>query len=108
MLARVLLADPELAILDEATAEAGSAHAEQLDQAVLAVLAGRTGLVIAHRLSQAALCDRIGVREHGRIVETGAPDELVAAGGVYARLWAAWREGQSLGSAKERARSGNG
>ena len=93
-LARVLLADPELAVLDEATAEAGSADAQQLDRAVLAVLAGRAGLVIAHRLSQAASCDRIVVMEHGRIIESGTQDELVSAGGVYAGLWAAWVSGR--------------
>ena len=58
-LARMVLADPDLAILDEATAEAGSSHANILDQAADAALTGRTGLVIAHRLSQAAACDRI-------------------------------------------------
>lgn len=90
-LARLLLAGPDLAILDEATAEAGSAHAGQLDRASEAVLAGRTGLVIAHRLSQAADCDRIVVMEAGRIVEAGTHDELLADGGTYAQLWAAWR-----------------
>jgi ATP-binding cassette subfamily C protein len=93
-LARLLLADPELAILDEATAEAGSAHAEQLDRASQAVLAGRTGIVIAHRLSQAATCDRIVVMDGGRIIEKGTHSELAAAGGVYAGLWSAWQAGQ--------------
>ncbi|MGO1183934.1 MAG: ABC transporter ATP-binding protein [Micrococcaceae bacterium] len=96
-LARLVLADPELAILDEATAEAGSTDSGLLDRAAQAALAGRTGFVIAHRLSQAAVCDRIVVMDRGRIIETGAQDELVAADGVYAGLWAAWREGQSLG-----------
>lgn len=95
-LTRLLLTDPQLAILDEATAEAGSTHAEQLDRAAEAVLTGRTALVVAHRLSQAAACDQIVVMEHGRVTETGTHAELVAAGGVYAKLWTAWQEGQSL------------
>jgi ABC-type multidrug transport system fused ATPase/permease subunit len=95
-LARLLLADPELAILDEATAEAGSTHAGLLDRGAEAALRGRTGLVIAHRLSQAATCDRVVVMEHGRIIETGTHDELIAAGGVYGGLWSAWEAGRSL------------
>lgn len=89
-LTRLLLADPDLAILDEATAEAGSAHARVLDHAAEVALAGRTGLVIAHRLSQAAVCDRIVVMEAGRVVELGSHEELLAAQGRYAELWAAW------------------
>ncbi|MZG00871.1 ABC transporter ATP-binding protein [Streptomyces sp. SID5614] len=95
-LARLLLADPELAILDEATAEAGSAHAERLDRASEAVLAGRSGIVIAHRLSQAATCDRIVVMDAGRVIETGTHDELLTADGTYARLWAVWQAGQQI------------
>ncbi|MGP9583718.1 ABC transporter ATP-binding protein [Brachybacterium sp. AOP35-5H-19] len=90
-LARLMLADPELAILDEATAEADSADAGKLDRAADAVLADRTGLVIAHRLSQAAACDRILVMAAGRIVEDGNHDTLMAAGETYATLWNAWR-----------------
>lgn len=90
-LARLLLADPDLAILDEATAEAGSSYAGQLDRASEVVLAGRTAVVIAHRLSQAASCDRIVVMDSGRVIEEGTHADLVAAGGVYAGLWDAWR-----------------
>ncbi|HEY5881998.1 MAG TPA: ABC transporter ATP-binding protein [Nakamurella sp.] len=87
-LARVVLADPDLAILDEATAEAGSTHAGLLDRAADAALRDRTGLVIAHRLSQAMTCDRILVMDRGRIIEDGTHAALIGAGGAYARLWA--------------------
>ncbi|MDA0181705.1 ABC transporter ATP-binding protein/permease [Solirubrobacter phytolaccae] len=95
-LARLVLADPELAIFDEAAAEAGSTDATLLDRAADAALAGRTGLVIAHRLSQAAACDLVVLMEHGRITERGTHAELVAAGGVYAGLWAAWEAGRDV------------
>ncbi|MCK9930261.1 ABC transporter ATP-binding protein/permease [Frankia sp. Mgl5] len=97
-LTRLVLADPELAIFDEATAEAGSAYAGALDRAADAALTGRTGLVIAHRLSQAAACDLVVVMEHGRIAERGTHPELIAAGGVYAALWSAWQAGQEAGA----------
>ena len=92
-LARVLLLDPDLAIFDEATAEAGSTHAGLLDHAAEAALRGRTGLVIAHRLSQAAVCDRIVVMEAGRIIEQGDHSGLLQANGRYAELWTAWNGG---------------
>ncbi|WLQ39560.1 ABC transporter ATP-binding protein [Streptomyces laculatispora] len=91
-LARLVLADPPIAILDEATADAGSAGARVLEEAALRALEGRTGLVVAHRLPQAATADRVVVLDEGRIVETGSHDELVAAGGRYAALWAAWSD----------------
>ncbi|MGX7673484.1 ABC transporter ATP-binding protein [Plantactinospora sp. DSM 117369] len=89
-LARLVLTAPPVAILDEATAEAGSAGARQLETAAARALDGRTGLVVAHRLTQAAAADRVILLDAGRVAETGTHDELVAAGGRYAALWAAW------------------
>ncbi|RSN22018.1 multidrug ABC transporter permease [Streptomyces sp. WAC 05977] len=94
-LARLVLADPPIAILDEATAEAGSAGAKTLEAAAAAALEGRTGLVVAHRLTQAAASDRVVVLDAGVIVESGTHDELVASGGQYATLWAAWSDNRS-------------
>ncbi|RSN28755.1 multidrug ABC transporter permease [Amycolatopsis sp. WAC 04169] len=94
-LARLVLADPPIAILDEATAEAGSAGAKVLEAAAAAALEGRTGLVVAHRLTQAAASDRVVVLDAGEIVESGTHDELVASGGQYATLWAAWSDNRS-------------
>lgn len=89
-LARVVLADPAFIVLDEATAEAGSAEAGRLEDAALAAIEGRTALVVAHRLSQAAAADRVVLLEAGRVREEGTHDSLRAAGGPYARLWEAW------------------
>ncbi|MFD0038212.1 ABC transporter ATP-binding protein [Streptomyces anulatus] len=89
-LARLVLADPALAVLDEATAEAGSAGARVLERSAEAALSGRTALIVAHRLTQAVAADRVVVLEAGRVVESGPHDELRDADGPYAALWRAW------------------
>lgn len=94
-LARIVLADHPIVILDEATAESGSAGARTLETAAVAALQGRTAMVVAHRLTQAAAADRVVVLESGRIVEQGTHADLVTRGGAYAALWSAWSDGRA-------------
>ncbi|MFI6760871.1 ABC transporter ATP-binding protein [Micromonospora sp. NPDC050417] len=92
-LARVVLADPRVVILDEATADAGSAGARVLERAAERALRGRTALMVAHRLTQAVGADRIVVLEGGRVVDAGTHEELIGRGdGAYATLWRAWSQ----------------
>ncbi|MCK0089780.1 ABC transporter ATP-binding protein [Rhodococcus sp. HNM0563] len=93
-LARVLLLDPAVVIMDEATAEAGSAGAGALEDAADEVTRGRSALVVAHRLDQAARADNILVMDSGQVVEQGTHDQLLARGGIYHRLWSAWTAGR--------------
>jgi ATP-binding cassette subfamily C protein len=81
-----------VAVLDEATAEAGSAGARLLERAAAAALAGRTALIVAHRLTQAVGADRVLVMENGRIVDSGTHAELAGRAGPYATLWQAWSD----------------
>jgi ABC-type multidrug transport system fused ATPase/permease subunit len=89
--ARAILADPEVLILDEATSSLDIPSERMVQRALKTVLADRTALVIAHRLSTVRIADRVLVLEDGHIVEDGAPDELVhRAQGRYASLHRAW------------------
>ncbi|MFI7396145.1 ABC transporter ATP-binding protein [Streptomyces tendae] len=89
-LARVVLADPHTLILDEATALLDPTTARHTEQALAAVLKGRTVIAIAHRLHTAHDADRVAVMEDGLVTELGTHDALVAAGGAYAALWGSW------------------
>lgn len=89
-LARLVLRDPRVWILDEATAEAGSSGARELEASISRVLHGRTALLVAHRITTAAAADRVVVLAEGRVVEQGPPSQLVQADGPYAKLWRAW------------------
>lgn len=89
-IARAYLRDPDLLILDEATSAVDPATEVRISRALEGLMQGRTAVVIAHRLSTAERADLIGVMEAGELVEVGPHKELVAAGGIYADLYAAW------------------
>jgi ATP-binding cassette, subfamily B, bacterial len=91
--ARAFLADPAVLILDEATSSLDVPSERLVQQALRTVLAGRTAVIIAHRLSTVEIADRVIVMEHGRIVEDGTPADLVSGGdGRYSDLHQAWLE----------------
>jgi ATP-binding cassette subfamily B protein len=97
-LARALLVEPDILLLDEATSNLDLATEARVALAMGVAARGRTTLLIAHRLPTAARAHRIAVVDRGRVVEVGPHAKLLAAGGAYARLWAAYEHGQAPSS----------
>jgi ATP-binding cassette, subfamily B, bacterial len=91
--ARAWLADPALLILDEATSNLDVVTEGRLQQALRRLRQGRTTILIAHRLSTVVDADQVAIVEDGRVVEVGAPDELIACGGRFAELYGRWLAG---------------
>lgn len=94
--ARAFLADPAVLILDEATASLDIPSEELVQRGLTQLLAGRTSLVIAHRLSTVLTSDRVLVVDRGRVIEDGSPSQLIAAGGPFAALHANWERSMTL------------
>ena len=92
-LARAALADPAVLVLDEATSSLDPGTEAVVERAMVALMEGRTVIVIAHRLSTAERADLVGVVADGRLVELGGHQELIARGGRYAALFANWSGG---------------
>ena len=88
--ARAFLADPAVLILDEATSSLDIPSERLVQRALQTILADRTAVIIAHRLSTVEIADRVLVLEHGKVLEDGSPRELMAGGGRYAALHQAW------------------
>ncbi len=86
-IARVLLSDPRVLVLDEATSALDTASERRIQEALGELIAGRTTLAVAHRLSTIQAADVIHVVDHGRIIESGSHDELLAQSGAYAALY---------------------
>jgi ATP-binding cassette, subfamily B, multidrug efflux pump len=95
-IARAILADPAILILDEATSSVDTRTEARLQQALLRLMAGRTSFVIAHRLSTIRDADQLLVIHNGQIVERGTHDELLAAGGFYAGLYWSQFKGEEI------------
>ncbi len=93
-LVRAYLADPAVLVLDEATSAVDIHTERRIQRALRRLCDGRTAIIIAHRLATIRDADRIAVIKHGRLVETGSHDELMAARGSYAELYAAYERGE--------------
>ena len=90
--ARAFLAAPAVLVLDEATSLLDIPSERLVQDALQTILAGRTAVIIAHRLSTVAIADRVLVLEHGRIIEDGRPADLLTSDGEYSALHASWQE----------------
>ncbi|MCC6270691.1 MAG: ABC transporter ATP-binding protein [Microbacteriaceae bacterium] len=90
--ARAFIADPVVLILDEATASLDIPSERLVQEGLQTLLADRTAVIIAHRLSTVAIADRVLVMEYGRIIEDGTPADLIAGTGKFSRMHAAWRD----------------
>ncbi len=90
--ARAFLAAPAVLVLDEATSLLDIPSERLVQKALLTILAGRTAVIIAHRLSTVTIADRVLVLDHGRIIEDGSPAELLTSAGEYSALHASWQE----------------
>jgi ATP-binding cassette, subfamily B, bacterial len=100
-IARALLKDPPVLILDEATASVDTATEKQIQMALDHLLAGRTSIVVAHRLSTVRKADKIAVVQSGRILELGNHESLIRSGGLYAKLWSIQSEHADLHTIEE-------
>jgi len=100
-IARALLKDPPVLILDEATASVDTATEKQIQMALDHLLAGRTSIVVAHRLSTVRKADKIAVVDAGRILELGNHESLIRSGGLYAKLWSIQSEHADLHTIEE-------
>ncbi len=105
-LLRAGLADPDILILDEATSSVDALTEVRIGRALERLAASRTTIAIAHRLSTAARADRVLVLDHGRLVEDGHHDDLVARDGVYRSLYDAWVSATSLSTGSAGGPSG--
>ena len=86
-IARVFLKNPPILVMDEATSALDSVTEQRIQQSLDSLAVGRTSVIIAHRLSTIRGADRVAVIEDERIVELGTPEELLAKGGEFAKLW---------------------